>query len=289
MTLAKHVSAARALLCSAGFGALDAAADAEVLARRLLGWDRARFVAESRAEPPVWFAEAYRQWLDRRAAREPVSLITGSREFWGLDFEVSPDVLTPRPETELVVEQALACAGGTEAASRRHLVIVDVGTGSGCLAVSLARELPGARVIATDISQPALAVARRNAARHGVVPRVAFVHASLLEAISAPVDVVVANPPYVADADMAALPDDVRNYEPAVALSGGADGLNLIRALAAQSGRVLAPGGWLVFEFGHGQEQGIRAAVGSSPHLRLVRISADLQGIPRVATVRRMP
>ena len=112
MTLAKHVSAARARLCSAGFGALDAAADAEVLARRLLGWDRARFVAESQAEPPAWFGEAYRQWLDRRAGREPVSQITGSREFWGLDFEVSPDVLTPRPETELVVEQALACAAG---------------------------------------------------------------------------------------------------------------------------------------------------------------------------------
>jgi release factor glutamine methyltransferase len=289
MTLAEHVLAGRARLGSAGIGAAEAAVDAEALARRLLGWDRARYVGEARGVPPAWFAEAYGRWLDRRARREPVSLIIGTREFWGLDFEVSPDVLTPRPETELVVEQALACAAGLKAALRRGPVSVDVGTGSGCLAVTLARQILDARVVATDISRAALAVARRNAQRHGVVARVAFVHGSLLTPIGAPVDLVVSNPPYVTAADMAILPPEVRDFEPAVALAGGTDGLEVIRALVAQCDRVLAPGGWLVFEFGHGQEQGVRAALEAWPRLRLARVCADLQGIPRVAVVQRTP
>jgi release factor glutamine methyltransferase len=289
MTLAEHVSAGRARLGGAGIGTADAAADAELLARRLLGWDRARYVAEAPTDPPAWFAEAYRRWLDRRANREPASQIIGTREFWGLDFEVSPDVLTPRPETELVVEQALACAAEREAVLLRPPVVVDVGTGSGCLAVSLARQNVDARVIATDISQAALAVARRNAARHGVATRVVFVRGSLLEAVAAPVDLAVSNPPYVPAADMATLPPEVRDYEPAVALAGGADGLDVIRALVSDCNRVLAPGGWLVFEFGHGQEPGVRAAISARPRLRLVRISADLQGIPRVAAVQQTP
>jgi release factor glutamine methyltransferase len=289
MTLAERVAAGRARLGSAGIAAADAAVDAEVLARHLLGWDRARYVADARAEPPAWFEEAYREWLDRRVKREPVSLITGMREFYGLDFEVSPDVLTPRPETELVVEQALACAAEREAALRRPLVIVDVGTGSGCLAISLARQLREAPVTGTDISRAALAVARRNAARHGVAARVTFICTSLLEAIAAPVDLVVSNPPYVQAADMTTLPPEVRNYEPAVALAGGTDGLDVIRALVAQCDEVLAPGGWVVFEFGHGQAQGVRAAVDAWPRLRLARVCADLQGIPRVAAVQRTP
>jgi release factor glutamine methyltransferase len=289
VTLAEHVSAGRARLRDAGISTADVAADAELLARRLLGWDRARYVSEAPTEPPAWFAQAYRRWLDRRASREPASLIIGTREFWGLDFEVSPDVLTPRPETELVVEQALACAAERQAVLRHSPVIMDVGTGSGCLAVSLARQKLDARVIATDISQAALAVARRNAARHGVAARVAFVCGSLLDAVAVPVDLVVSNPPYVPAADMANLPPEVRDYEPAVALAGGADGLDVIRALVAQCDRVLAPGGWLVFEFGHGQEQGVRAAISARPRLRLVRISADLRAIPRVAAVQRTP
>jgi release factor glutamine methyltransferase len=288
MTLAEHVSAGRVRLSAAGIGAADAAIDAEVLARRLLGWDRARYLADCREDPPAWFGESYRTWLDRRARREPVSLIVGMREFRGLDFEVSRDVLTPRPETELVVDEARACAADLPAARRGFPVIVDVGTGSGCLAVSLAREVQGARVIAIDVSRAALAVARRNADRHGVAGRVAFVHGALLDAVAAPIDLVVSNPPYVPTADMAHLPPEVRDCEPAIALAGGADGLDVIRKLAGQAQSALAPGGWLVFEFGHGQEAGVRAALGASPLLELVRIAADLQQMPRVAVARRL-
>jgi len=288
MTLAEHVSAGRIRLRDSGIDAADAAADAEILARRLLGWDRARYVADALSHPPAWFGESYRQWVDRRAGREPVSLIIGAREFWGLDFEVTRDVLTPRPETELVVEQALACVADHRSARRHPPVIVDVGTGSGCLAVSLAREVPDARVIATDVSQAALEVARRNAARHGVEARVAFVCGSLLDTIAGAVDLVVSNPPYVPAAEMAILPPEVRDFEPDVALAGGADGLDVIRNLAAQCDGALAAGGWLVFEFGHGQEAGVRAVIGAWPRLQHVRVCADLRQIPRVAVARRL-
>jgi release factor glutamine methyltransferase len=289
MTLAEQVSAGRTRLSDAGIGEAEAAVDAEVLARCLLGWDRAQYLANAREPAPAWFGESYRQWTDRRARREPVSIIVGRREFWGLDFEVSRDVLTPRPETELVVEEARICAADLEPARRRSPVIVDVGTGSGCLAVSLACELPSARVVATDISRAALIVARRNAHRHGVAGHVAFVHGSLLDAIAAPVDLVVSNPPYVPADQMRGLPPEVRNFEPAMALAGGADGLDVVRDLVRQAHRTLAPGGWLVFEFGHGQEPGIRAALGARSGFELVRVRHDLQQISRVAVARRAP
>src|SRR5207249_3355978 len=141
----------------------DASLDAEVLARHVLGWDRARLLSAGRESAPSSFADAFSTHIARRARREPVAQITGHREFWGLDFEVTPDVLTPRPETELIVEEAIARLPRARAA-----LIADVGTGSGCLAVALATELRRARFIATDISGPALNVARRNAARHRV-------------------------------------------------------------------------------------------------------------------------
>jgi release factor glutamine methyltransferase len=289
MTLAEHVSAGRSRMSGAGIGEGEAAVDAEVLARRLLGWDRAQYLANAREEAPAWFGELYRRWTDRRAGREPVSIIVGGREFWGLEFEVSRDVLTPRPETELVVEEARICAAERGPNHGGPTVIVDVGTGSGCLAVSLAREVPGARIVATDISRAALEVARRNARRHGVTGRVAFVHASLLEAIATPVDLVVSNPPYVPTGEMRGLPPEVRDFEPAVALAGGTDGLDVVRELTRQARRALAPGGWLVCEFGHGQEHGVRAAIGAAEGLELVRVRPDLQRIPRVAVARRVP
>jgi release factor glutamine methyltransferase len=287
MTLVDHVSAGRTLLRTAGIGTAEASTDAEVLARCLLGWDRARYLAGVCEPAPPWFSGEYARVLERRAAREPVSLIVGRREFWGLEFEVTRDVLTPRPETELLVQEGLACAADLGRNRPNGPVVVDVGTGSGCVAISLTREIAAARVVATDISGAALAVARRNAARHGVSDRVSFVIASLLEGIRAPVDLVVSNPPYVPTADLAALPPEVRNFEPASALAGGPDGLDVIRALADQAQRTLAPGGWLVIEFGHGQEAGLRAAIAERPALELVRIRADLQRIPRTAVLRR--
>lgn len=288
MTLAEHVAAGRSRLATAGVDAALAALDAEVLARSLLGWDRAGYLARARDPAPTWFGERYRAWLERRAGREPVSQIVGRREFWGLEFEVTRDVLTPRPETELVVEEALDCVAAMRAGGRPPRSIVDVGTGTGCLAISLAREVSGAWVIATDTSPAALAVARRNARAHGVGARVALVQASLVDAIAGPIDMIVSNPPYVPAADLAALPPEVRNFEPEMALAGGLDGLDVIRDLVNQAPRALAPGGWLVFEFGAGQEPGVRAAVARCRALDLVRVRADLQGIPRTAVVRHL-
>jgi release factor glutamine methyltransferase len=289
MTLAEQVAAGRTRLVDAGISVAEAAVDAEVLARAALGWDRARYVADARGPAPGGFPATYFDWIERRAGREPVSLILGRREFWGLEFEVTRDVLTPRPETEGLVQEALACAATLDPRRESRLVIVDVGTGSGCVAVSLARDLPAARILATDISGEALAVARRNAARHEVGDRIAFVRGSLLEPIGRPVDLIVSNPPYVPTPALEALAPEVRDHEPRAALAGGTDGLDVVRALVTQAARALKRGGWLAFEFGDGQEAGARAAVAGQPPLALARVRADLQGIPRTAVVRRLP
>ena len=196
---------------------------------------------------PVDAGAHFETLVERRASREPVAFITGRREFWGLDFEVSPDVLIPRPETELIVEAVCD-------RRRRDDVrtIVDVGTGSGCLAVVLAREFPSATVVATDISDAALAVANRNARRHQVDDRVTFVRGDLLDAVQGPVDVIVSNPPYVSSA--VELSPEIVNFEPPVALYSGLDGLTLVRRLIAEARSRLAPGGLFAVEFGLGQD-----------------------------------
>jgi release factor glutamine methyltransferase len=283
------VLAARARLVAAGIGVNEAPMDAALLARHALGWDLARLLAHETDTPPDGFLPAFESILARRARREPMSSITGRREFWGLEFEVGPDVLAPRPETELIVEEAIACltAAGQDFSPVLQPTIVDVGTGSGCLAVSLAREFPGARVVATDISSAALAIAARNARRHGVGDRVDFRHTSLLEGVSGPATLVVSNPPYVPADDIDGLPPEVREWEPRQALDGGPDGLDVIRRLLAGAPAVLAPGGWLIMEFGFGQAQVVPDLVCKSP-LELMGIRKDLQQIPRTL-VARMP
>jgi release factor glutamine methyltransferase len=293
-TLRALVASARAQLIGRGIEPGEAAMDAALLARRLLGWDLARFVARDTDQPSAEFRGNYEALVARRAAREPISVILGRREFWGLDFEVSPAVLAPRPETEIIIEAALDCGAGllardgrgddaAAAAAREDAprpLLLDVGTGSGCLAICLARQFPGARVVATDVSHAALEVARRNAARHGVENQVSFLRASLLEGVAGPAAMIVSNPPYVPSSDIADLPPEVRDWEPRGALDGGPDGLDVARALLADAPRVLAPGGWLIMEFGFGQEAGIREAVTRSA-LGLVAIRRDLQGVPR--------
>ena len=283
-TVHAEVAAARARLRHAGFDTDAAGTDAEVLARAALGWDLATYVARGRSAPPAAFRDRYRSMLERRTRREPVSLIIGRREFWGLDFEVTPDVLTPRPETELVVEEALRALDRQRTLSPR---LIDVGSGSGCLAVAIARERPHVRITATDVSLRALRVARRNARRHGVAKRIAWVATSLLDGVGTRPDVIVANLPYVADDDFPRLPPDVRDFEPQVALLGGGDGLDAIRRLLAAAGRQLRIRGALIIEFGFGQAGAIRAAVASVPGLALVHIRCDLGGIQRVAVIER--
>jgi release factor glutamine methyltransferase len=277
--LHERIAGARATLEKAGITPEDAAVDAEVLARHVLGWDRARLVTGGRDRPPDGFDRAFDACIARRTAREPVALITGHREFWRLDFEVTPDTLIPRPETELIVEEALAAFG-----HRPPAVVIDVGTGSGCLAVCLAREFRHARVIATDVSDAALRVAERNAVRHGV--EVLWVRTTLLDDVDASADLIVSNPPYVPDAAAGTLPPEVLEYEPHGALFGGPDGLAVVRTLFSDARSRLAPGGRLIVEFGFGQEAEVRALAGQAGW-HIERVRQDLQGIPRTIVLRR--
>jgi release factor glutamine methyltransferase len=272
----ERISAARQTLIEAGSRPDDAALDAEVLARHALGWDRGRLLVDGRAEEPPQFESQFAALVARRARREPVALITGHREFWGLDFEVTGDVLIPRPESELIVEAVCSRRPDASAVQR----ILDVGTGTGCLAVALARERPHAHVVATDISEAALGVARRNAARHDVAERVRFVRTSLLDGIAGPLDVIVSNPPYVASGVQ--LSPDIVRFEPPVALYSGADGLSALARLIATASDRLAPGGLFVVEFGLGQDDDV-ARLASDAGWRNVTMEADLQGIQRIA------
>ena len=284
MTLAEHVAAGAARLGGSGVPAAEVGADAALLARHVLGCDRATYVCRLRDPAPAAFTERYAAVLERRSRREPVATIIGQREFRGLLFEVNPSVLTPRPETELLVEETLRLAADGNGSVRR---IVDAGAGSGCIAVALASALPAARIIATDLSAAALAVARRNAARHGVGERIAWVHTSWLDGVSCAPDVIVANPPYVPAGDVAGLPPEVRGFEPRLALAGGTDGLDAIRTLLRVAAERLPAGGHLVMETGAGQMAAVRAAAAGSGRLAAVRIRRDLQGIERAIVLQR--
>ena len=282
LTIHDLVQGARDRFMNAGISADLAALDAEVLARQVLGWDRARFLTERNETASSVFLLKYEPLVARRERREPVSYILGSREFWGLPFEVGPDVLIPRPETEFIVEEALKLV-----ARDSNPVVVDVGTGSGCIAIALARELPFARPIATDLSRHALDVARRNAERHGVASRITFVETSFLDGVEAGVDLVVSNPPYVPSISEPGLTPEVRDYEPAVALFGGEDGLDGLRKVLEGAAVKLSPGGWLVMEFGCGQDDCVADLVAGVDGLDLVTIRHDLQDIPRTVVCRR--
>ena len=280
--LHERLAQARRALLGAGIDPDEAAIDVEVLARAVLAWDRARLLTHFREPAPAGLDPRFEQLLARRIAREPVAYIVGHREFWGREFEVTPAVLVPRPETEIVIEEALEASR----AGQSFGTIVDVGTGSGCLAVTLALEFPDARVYATDMSAAALAVARRNAALHGAGSRITFVGCDLLDGIDALADLVVSNPPYVPSAETDRLQPEVARYEPHAALFAGSDGLAAIRRLLATAPACLANGGLLIVEFGFGQEADVRGLAQASGW-RVVRIRPDLQGIARTAVLRR--
>ena len=278
--LREQIGRARAALVGAGIAQDEAALDAEVLARHVLGWDRAQLLTHWHLPPPEAFQPAYESLVVRRTAREPVALIVGHREFWGLEFYVSPAVLIPRPETELIVEQALERAGRD-----RSLRIIDVGTGTGCIAVALGHELPPAHIFAIDCSEAALAVAARNVSRHGMRGRVQLVRGNLLDPIVGPVDLIVSNPPYVARSDAPLLQPEVIRFEPGTALFADQDGMAVLRALCETAGTRLAPDGFLIVEFGAGQHSALRVmaqALGWS-----IEMAPDLAGIPRVAVMSR--
>lgn len=256
--------------------------DAELLLMRAAGRDRAwlmtRADSEVLAELTVEQAERFDAWVARRARQEPIQYIVGDQEFYGLAMKVTPGVLIPRPETEHVVEAVIAKVGRDAAVK-----ICDVGTGSGAIAIALAKELPRAQVTAVDVSRAALEIARENAERHGVAERVRFIESDLLSAMRGErFDLVVSNPPYVAEGEV--LEAQVRDWEPHGALFAGPTGLEVYRRLIPEAWEVLALGGWMMLEIGQGQRDAIAGLLSVWDEVSFVE---DLQGIPRVAIARR--
>lgn len=281
LTLRNWVAVATELLDDAGVR--DARIAAEWLAMAALGITRAELYARLGEALPATARARLSAWLDRARAREPVAYVVGEREFWSRSFTVTPAVLVPRPETEHVVEAALDCFPEARAGEPVH--VCDVGTGSGCIAVSLACEWPRARVLATDVSLPALEVARWNAHRHGVLNRVHVVCSSALEALQpASLDLVVANPPYLTTEEWKHAQPELR-WEPRLALDGGADGLEVVRSIVAGARRVLRPGGWLILEVGATQAPEVEAWLREAT-MQTVFARTDLAGWPRVVGAR---
>lgn len=232
-----------------------------------------------------------RELVRRRGRREPLQHIVGSANFCGLEMRVTPDVLIPRPETELLAERALTflkerCVGGN--VHPPTVTVLDVGTGSGCLSIYLAYELPPARVTTVDISPAALTVARENARRHGVSERISFVEGDVFSALAMgqEFDLIVSNPPYIPSAEMAALEPEVRDHDPRLALDGGADGLDFYRRIAAGAPPWLKPGGRLMLELGHDQAAAVREIC--ERQLWIVEgVEADYSRVPRILVARR--
>jgi release factor glutamine methyltransferase len=269
-------------------GGIDSAdLDARLLVGHALGLDHAGLVRDG--ERPLGGAEiaGIEALAARRLAGEPVARITGVKEFWGSPFQVTPAVLVPRPDTETVVETALARLDGDGTRSRR-LHIADLGTGSGAILVALLHELPDAFGIGTDCDRAALAIARANAGRLGVAARAAFLACDFGAALAGGLDLVVANPPYISTDEIAALAAEVRDFDPRGALDGGPDGLAAYRAIAADAERLLAPGAHLVMEVGAGQADAV-SALAAAAGLGSIAVTPDLAGIRRVVSARRNP
>ena len=280
-TIRELVAAASDRLREAGISA-SANLDARLLAQHVLGWDSTRLLASAGEAAPEGFPAAYEPLVARRVSREPLAYITGHREFFGLEFEVTPAVLIPRPETEILVEAVLSSMPMSQL-----FTMIDACTGCGNVAVAVAKERPNARIVATDISGAALEVARRNAARHGVEGRVTFTRTDLFDTVSGPVDIISANPPYVPERSGPGLQPEVGAHEPHVALFGGTEGMTVVARVISEAPPLIRPGGYLMFEFGLGQEVDVEALLKASPQLALVDIKRDLQGIARTAIARR--
>ena len=283
--------------------------DAEILLAEALGANRAYLLAHGQDALPPDAWEKLAGWTARRERREPVAYLIGRREFYGLDFAVTPAVLIPRPETEHLVEEALAIARRMSLRAKRSnlssqarllrrstprndevgdgagIAIADVGTGSGAIAVSLAVHLPGARVCALDSSADALAVAWRNADRHGVADRMCLVQSDLLDNLPWPPDILAANLPYISDTEWGALAPEIRLYEPETALRGGADGLDCIRRLLHQAPAHLRPGGAVLLEIGAAQAAPVREMALAAFPGAAVRTLQDYAGLDRVVVV----
>lgn len=284
MSVASVVDAAVTHLCDAGFSREEARRDAMVLARGILQWSLADWLARSAGEAPETFQAAFAALIGRRSQREPVAYLLGEKEFYGRPFRVTRDTLIPRPETEGLVDAALSWLARTDShRAEGALRIIDVGTGTGCVAITIAlerREVAGLAIAATDTSPEALAVARDNAARLGATA-VDFRLGSLLGDVRGPVDLIVSNPPYVPERDRATLQPDVERFEPAAALFAGDDGLDVIRQLIPAARQALTPHGALMMEIGAGQADKVAALLEAGGFTAIERLP-DLQGIDRI-------
>ena len=278
----------------------SAALAAEVLLLHTLGRDRAWLYAHPEEVLDAAPREQYFSLLARRASGVPTQHLTGHQEFWGLDFEVPPDVLIPRPETEHLIEVAIERLeqGSDDGSTRRNenFRIADVGTGSSCIAVALAQEFPNAEIFATDISAATLEVARRNAVRHAVASRIEFIECNLMDAFlqqspatsyqSPHFDLIVSNPPYIGRLEAETLAREVREHEPAIALFGGETGVEIYAPLIAQAATLLNPAGILVLELGHNSADRVSSLLAAREWTSMV-ITNDLAGISRVASAQR--
>jgi release factor glutamine methyltransferase len=264
-------------------GIAEARCDAGSLLASVIQRDRGFMITHADDPLVKEDLETFRQFITRRAAGEPLQYITGHQEFYKLDFEVTPDVLIPRPETELIVETALEMLSADPEA-----YILDVGTGSGCIAISLLSQLPRACAVATDISRAALSVADRNAGRHGVSDRLVLIESDCCTALDAneTFSLIVSNPPYIAEGELKVLQREVREHEPCVALTCGADGLAVIKRLLNEALPCLRPGGHLVLEIGFGQSDRVRELIDLKVW-ELIEIKPDLRGIPRTVVIRK--
>lgn len=276
MTAKQVLARARSVLNNASIE--DAPFEAELLLRDTLKIDRVQLYLDFDRELSPEQQENYWQRIERRLGHEPAAYIVGHREFYGLDFLVDSSVLIPRPESELLVDRALALAK-----NRVVTTIAEVGTGCGAIAISLALNLPHTTVYATDISPPALRVARRNCRRHGVENRVFLLHGDMLDPLPGPVDLIVANLPYVRQSELTGTGPLSR--EPRLALDGGPDGLEKIRRLCYQAGSKLNPGGGLLLEIGQGQAEAITAYLHNVFPSAEIELVPDLSGIERVVSL----
>lgn len=266
-----------------GTGSDEARLEAELLLMHALRTDRVRLYQRLQDELPTRSGDYYQRLLGRRLVHEPTPYIVGHKEFLGMEFEVARSTLIPRPETETLVELAIDFARDRYANNR--FTAVDVGTGSGVIAIALAYKLPKARVIATDVSKRALALARRNARRHGVAARIQFVEGDTLLPVELRADVIAANLPYVTTADWLATPPEIREWEPRRALDGGVDGLRYIRRLFRQAPEKLAHKGALFAEIGDRQGASARTLAKEAFPEAEVDVRPDLAGRDRVICV----
>ena len=273
MSLKQALSRARGILAEKNNE--DTPLECELLLRHVLGISRTQLYLDLDHELSPKQEEVFWQLLKRCLNGEPTAYITGHCEFYGLDFYVDPSVLIPRPESELLVEKAISLAQ-----NHRLLTIAEIGTGSGAIAITLALELPGARIYATDISASALKVALINCQKHGVIDRVYLLHGNMLDPVPEPVDLIIANLPYVRESELTGM-----RFEPLLALDGGRDGMKRIRQLCRQVGGKLQPGGFLLLEIGQGQRKVVTTLLNALFPSGKIKVMPDLSGIDRVISL----